>query len=738
MASVPTQGPQRLSLRVASGDPLDVRRFSVSERMSSLFTISITAVCPNDSIAFDAVLGQPAELSVKHRGGERRWTGLCSELSQVKVVDASEGLSTYELTIVPALWLTTQRRNYRMFQQLSELSIVQEVLTDWEITPALMLSGTYKTRKYRVQYGESDFAFISRMLEDAGISFYFQEEAGETKLVLADAPQKNKARAAALPFRDSISDVPMDHATSLHIGQRVRPGKYTLRDHDYRLSPSYKLMSTHEQMNVPVEQRLERYHYTPGAFLFGADKGDDTPVADDKGKTRTGEQDAQAVAQRRLEAKRANAKAVHFETSAHDLAPGTVLRFADHPHADLAQEKEWLVVASELSGTHDAEWTHKVEARSAAAAYRPPLVTPKPKVSGVESATIVGPAGEEIHTDEFGRVRAHFHWDRESQMDDNSSCWIHVVQPWGGAGYGGLNLPRIGQEVIVDFLGGDPDRPVITGRVYTNLQKVPYKLPQHKTRSAWKSDTSPGSGGFNEMMFEDLQGKELVWQQAQKNQRRLVKNDEVITVGNDRQKLVKANETETTLKDRTEVTAQNRTEITDQNRTVTIGQKLSKLVGGDEVRGTKGNRQRTVDKNEDVVIGAERKEHVKAASHMQVDANRNEAIGKMLSLIVGTDNQQKVGRNHALEAGKEIHLKAGDQVVLEAGARLTIKGPGGFIDIHSGGVDIVGNLVRINSGGSAADGAGANPEKALQATPAKPEEPKKPDPDDVSKTGIAQ
>src|SRR5690349_16515892 len=154
----------------------------------------------------------------------------------------------------------------------------------------------------------------------------------------------------------------------------------------------------------------------------------------------------------------------------------------------------------------------------------PRVVTPKPKISGVESATVVGPPGEEIHTDEFGRVRVHFHWDRESRMNDNSSCWLHVSHPWAGRGFGMINLPRIGQEVLVDFLGGDPDRPIIVGRVFTNLQKVPYALPANKTQSGWKSESSPGGGGFNEIRFEDAKGSEQVYIQAEKNLDKLVKN----------------------------------------------------------------------------------------------------------------------------------------------------------------------------------------------------------------------
>ena len=735
MASLSTP---RLSVKVASGDSLDVRRFHVTEQMSALFNVSLVAMSPNESIDFDSVVGQTASFTVRDGQTERTWTGIVSELSLAEGEDSAEGLSTYHLTIAPDLWFLTQRRNHRMFQQITELDIAKKLLEEWEIKADFKITGEYKRRKYRVQYGESDFAFMSRMLEDAGITFYFAEQDGESVLVLSDAPQKNQPRPSPLVFRDSQSDLPVDFATHVNVKQKVRPGKYTLRDHDYRLAASYPLLKSAEGKNVPAEEKLERFHYTPGAFLFGADKGEDTPNADDKGKTRTDEKEAETVAKKRLDAKRSEAKVLHFDTGAHDVSPGSVVTFVDHPHAELQTGKQWLVVSGLWSGTQDTQWTHHCEARTATLEYRPPLVTPKPKVAGVESATVVGPAGEEIHTDEFGRVRVHFHWDRESKMDESSSIWIHVVQPWSGSAYGGVNLPRIGQEVIVDFLGGDPDRPVITGRVYTNLQKVPYKLPQHKTRSAWKSDSSPGGNGFNEIMFEDLKGKELVWQQAEKNQRRLVKNDEVITIGNDRAKLVKANETETTVKDRTEVVEANRTEITDINHAARIGANMSKLVGGDEIRKTVGNRQKAVDANEDSVIGKNLTEKIGENMNSAIGGVLNQLIGAARSLIVGTDDQKKVGGKSAVEAGKEIFLKSGQLFVLEAGARLSIKGPGGFIDIHDGGIDIVGNLVRINSGGSPADGSGVSPTPPLPARPAQPPFPAKPEMDDVSKTGIAQ
>ncbi len=587
----------RIEVAVASGDTLDVRHFNVTERISSLFEISLVATSQNDDIDFEAVVGQP--MSFKLRAGilpsqERSWSGVCSQLQQVAVED--RGLSTYQITLVPTLWLLTQRRNHRMFQLKSEVDIVLQILGEWGITPTQRLSGTYKKRKYRVQYGETDFTFLSRMLEDAGISYYFEADGGETKLVLHDAPQSNTLREPAIAFRDNPTDAAMEHITDVRIGRRIRPGKYTLRDHDYRRPPSFKLLATAKGAQG-VEEKLERFHYTPGAFLFESDKGDATPNADDKGKYRTDEAEASAMAQRRLDAKRAVAKVVSFDSNALDPAPGVVLSFLDHPKSDLGAGKRFLVIASGLAGTQESKWLNSCEAVSAEQAYRPPVITPKPKVVGVESATVVGPAGEEIHTDEFGRVRCHFHWDRESQMDDNSSCWIHVSQPWGGAGFGGTNLPRIGQEVIVDFLGGDPDRPIVVGRVFTNLQKTPYKLPDNKTQSGLQSRSSPGGGGdnFNEMMFEDKKGQELLRMQAEKDLNKLVKNDEQVKIGRDRTKQVG--------RDAQEHVGQDRTRTVGRNEAISIGKDLVKQVAGNEREMTGLSRNVVVGVNRATQIG---------------------------------------------------------------------------------------------------------------------------------------
>jgi type VI secretion system secreted protein VgrG len=573
---------ENMSVTIASGDTLHVREFDVHERMSSLFSITLTVVSPNPDIDFEAAVGQPASFTL-HGGADanavtrpRTWSGLLSQLHQLAVEEA--GLSTYHLELVPTMWLLTQRRNHRMFQQLSELEIAVKVLADWGIEPVKRLTGKYKKRKYRVQYAESDYNFVSRVLEDVGIAFYFEQDGEQTRLIFSDAPQANPLRQPKIAFRDEPTVALREHVTAVRIGRKVRPGKYTLRDHDYRRPPEYKLLATAAK-GGGLEDKLERFHYTPGAFLFEHERGDPTPNADDKGRFRTDEGEAATMAQKRLAQKRGDALVCTFETNAIDLAPGVVMSILDHPRADLAPEKRLLVIESTHTGTYEGEWVHRCEVRSAELPYHPPMKTPRPKVIGCESATVVGPAGEEIHTDEFGRVRVHFHWDRESNMDDSSSCWIHVSQPWGGAGYGGVNLPRIGQEVLVEFLGGDPDRPVIIGRVYTNLQKLPYGLPANKTQSGLKSNSTNRTGGYNELMFEDAAGRELVRIQAERNLEKLVKNDENARIGNNRTTVVQNIDDLTVRNNRIKRVINNETIEVGINRTTTVGQ-IDKTTAG--------------------------------------------------------------------------------------------------------------------------------------------------------------
>ncbi|TKC94597.1 type VI secretion system Vgr family protein, partial [Polyangium fumosum] len=531
MAWLPSIRPPggTLSLVLASEISLDVRRFSIVEGLSTFFSITLEAFSIDAALDFEEVVGQTARFTI-HRGSETRsWTGVCRAARLLRAEE--DGLSTYEIVIVPALWLLTERTSRRIFQHLSEPEIATRLLTEWQIPHELRLSDTYKPREYRTQYDESDHAALSRMLEDAGISYFFVEKGDETVLVLADAPQLREPRAGVLPFKADTTMVTGEYATGVCAGRELRPGRLMLRDRDHRLPTAYPLGGLVEARALAIEARLERFQVTPGALLFQTTPSPGTPAADARGTYRSDERAGARIARNRLDAVRDGAVAFDFETNALDLAPGVVVHIAGHPREEVGRGV--LIVETRIEGTFDDEWTHHCVARLAALPYRPPLRTPRPRVQGIESATVVGPPGEEIHCDEFGRVRVHFPWDRESTMDEHSSCWTPVSQGWSGAGYGAIHLPRIGQEVLVAFLDGDPDRPMIVGRVFTALERVPYPLPAHKTQSGIRTSSSPGGGGYNEILFEDKKGGEFIRVHAERDVQATVERDASLLVRRD-------------------------------------------------------------------------------------------------------------------------------------------------------------------------------------------------------------
>ncbi len=473
------------------GADLDVRSFDVREGISRLFSVDLVCRSPDAAIDPDALIGRAVTFSVRRglAGHQRLWAGVVSHFAAVEAEEA--GLSTYDMTIVPELWLASQMRTYRIYQQQSDVDIALDILSRWGIEPEVRLRDTYKKRRYRTQYGESDFAFFCRMLEDAGVAFFFDTTAeGGSRLVLDDTPQAAESRTPLPYVSEGMDKQRNDFATRVVISRAVRPGKYTLQDLDYRMPPSMPLTGA-SAGGLSVERDLERHHYVPGSMLYDG-AGGDTPSADDRGAQRTDLGAGAEQAKKRLEAKRGSGRRIRFATSAVDVRPGQVLSISDHPKRELAGAPPLLVVWSRFSGSAvGSDWAHVAEAQPASDTFRPPVVTPKPRTAGVEAATVVGPPGEEIHTDEFGRVRVHFHWDREGSADESSSLWVPVSQPWGGTSFGALNIPRIGQEVIVDFLDGDPDRPLVMGRVFTKTNPTPYKLPEFQNLQGIRSESSP-------------------------------------------------------------------------------------------------------------------------------------------------------------------------------------------------------------------------------------------------------
>jgi type VI secretion system secreted protein VgrG len=352
--------------------------------------------------------------------------------------------------------------------------------------------------------------------------------------------------------------------------------------------------------------------------------------------------------------------------------------------------------------------------------YRPARATPVPFIAGVQNALVTGPSGKEIFIDKYGRVKVQFYWDREGKNDENSSCWIRVAQSFAGKRWGASFWPRLGQEVLVAFVEGDPDQPVIVGSVYNAEQMAPYEGDgldsKHKNDpnvSGVKSNTTLGGVGFNEIRFDDTKGKEQVFMHAERNFEVTTKNDSLARTYGNRHQIVGYEKDGKKGGDQREMVYQDKHVKIHRNQVEQIGDSMQLLVGGvDSGQG-----------NQDIVIKGIKKESIAKDCSLKVSGSRKESIGGGQSLNVGGDQQEKIGKKHAVDAGQEIHLKGGMKVIIEAGVQLSLKGPGGFVDIGPSGVTIQGIMVLINSGGSAGSGSGsspAGPDSPKEANPTEP------------------
>jgi type VI secretion system secreted protein VgrG len=429
-------------------------------------------------------------------------------------------------------------------------------------------------------------------------------------------------------------------------------------------------------------------------------------------------------AKMRLEELQSRHEVLQGVTNARGLSVGAVFELKKHPRGD--QNRKYLITDLTLSvdggdftsgGGGEEFFNCHFTAIPSSTQYRPVRATPKPVIQGIQTATVVGPSGEEIHTDKYGRVKVQFHWDRYGKSDENSSCWVRVAQASAGKKWGAIYIPRMGQEVVVEFLEGDPDRPLITGSVYNDEQQVPYDLPTEKTKSTLKSNSSKGGVGFNEIRLEDKKDKEQVFIHAERNMDVRVKNDSMERVIGNRHLIAGWEKDGSKGGDQREMVYKNKHLKVHADHVEHIGGNMQLLVGG--VDSGEGNQ--------DVVLKGTRKESIDKDSHLHVKGKRKEKVDGDQSFTVGGDQQEKVGKKHAVDAGQEIHLKAGMKVIIEAGMQLTLKGPGGFVDIGPAGVTISGTMVLINSGGAAGSGSGSSPDAPEDAKEAAPTEPAKAD-----------
>jgi len=649
------------------------------EEVSRLFSMELRFAAGTASLDLEGLIGKEGLVTLESDEGERHFHGILSELEQ-----GSTGAvyTQYRATLVPSAWRLTRRFDCRIFQKMSAQKIVKKVLDDGHVVHDFHSRGNQAPpeRIYCVQYRESDWDFVCRLLEEEGYHFYFEHEAGQELLHITNESSRSPAISGEgeLNYHAPSGELPgQEHIFRLDLRHAVRSGKVSLTDYNFE-SPSLDLRS---QAEASVEAALEVYDY-PGNYV------------DQAGGKRLGKI--------RLEEQQAGGLGLHGASDCPRLVSGMSFKLQGHPRQGLNKKKYFLLrlrhrvhkgEADMDSGALDSRvhYENDFAAMPRQVPFRPSRITQRPMIHGVQTAVVVGPSSEEIYTDEHGRVKVQFHWDRLGGNDEHSSCWVRVSQGWAGLGWGAMHIPRIGQEVIVDFLEGDPDRPIITGRVYHAQNPPPYTLPHNKTRSTVQSESSPGGNGFNEIRFEDAKGAEEVYthaeldqnEEVERNMSTWVGNDQTLSVDRDREKEVRRDEQTHVHRDRTETVGRherievqgNRTELVVGDEQVTIKEDRGHLVKGGQSVTVKKDASLTVAKNETERVGLSKQLLVGSAYSVRVGATLAMAVGVDMVRKVAGALSETVGRSKTITVGSKLEIVCGDsRLVMDKSGKISLQG----------------------------------------------------------------
>ena len=657
------------------GDGLKFYRLSGQEELGHPFEWRIEALAASHSVSLRDLLGKPVTVRIELAdGGQRYLNGIVARATLIG--RHAERYYAYELIVRPWLWLASRSADCRIFQEKSVPQIVQQVLAPYGYPIESRLTETYVPREYCVQYNETDFAFVSRLMETEGIYYFFRHEAGTHTLVLCDAMASHGdlPGAATIPFiggdRAAIADE--EHIDSWQPVQEVSPGRREASDYDY----------TKPLANLGVQRAQPRGHDHDDYAMFEWPGG----YRDDAhGEYRN---------RVRLEALQGVYDRAQAHTDVRACAPGYLFELTRCPRAD--QNRKYLIVRSTYrfqenpyaSHTGNEPVLHEADllAQPDSLPYRSPCTTPLPHTNGPQTAVVVGPPGEEIWTDQYGRVKLQFHWDRYGQHNQDSSCWVRVSSPWAGGGFGGVQIPRVGDEVIVDFLNGDPDYPIVTGRVYNAARMPPWGLPLSATQSGLLSRSTPGGTPehANAFRFEDRKGSEQLWMHAERNLDMEAEVDHSVSVGRDRTHSVGRDETVQVSNNRNKQIGNNETVSVKQHRTAQIGGNETASVGGSHDVTVKGDSTYTITKGNAIFTVASGAQTV----YVKQDSAHTVAAGSRIVNVNEAD--------YSVTAAKAVYLYA--------------KGDGMHITGDTGGVAIMGKDLGVNvtghEGGVGIDGDG--------------------------------
>ncbi|WP_136253115.1 type VI secretion system Vgr family protein [Onishia niordana] len=616
---------------------LSVIDFSHEEALSAPFHLRVRFASRAADLSPETLLDRPASLTVWQGGiAQRRVHGIVAEFGRG---DRGHRRSHYEVIIRPSLWRLSLCHNSRIFQRVSPLTIINTLCEERGLTDvAFAVTRELEEREYCVQYRETDLEFVERLAAEEGLFYFHQhlessgedDDLGAHRLVFADDPQVLTGLGERSYHHRAGGSAPKRHLRRLTQTARVRPARAQLKDYSFK-QPAYGQLQDHQGQGLEQHSQREDYeHYDyPGRYKADAS--------------------GQAFTRHRLEHLRHDALTLDGESDLPELSPGARFTLADHDVGEF--NRGWQVVkvihqgeqpqaleedavgitASDQAGM--TRYHNTLTLTPDDAAWRPEP-QPKPRVDGPQVAFVVGPEGEEIHCDEHGRVRCQFPWDRYAAPDETASAWLRVSQGWAGGGYGMMAIPRIGHEVIVSFLEGDPDQPLITGRTYHAVNTPPYSLPEHKTRTVLRTQTHQGEG-FNELRFEDQHDQEQIWWHAQKDLELLTENDRLEEIRRDSDLKVKR------------------------------------------------DRIAEIDRDDHHSVHGERREKSDGAQHLTIDGSLHLSAGQAWLTESGRELHIKAGQKVVMEAGSELTLKAGGSFLKVDGSGITISGPS--VKVNAGG-----------------------------------------------------
>jgi type VI secretion system secreted protein VgrG len=684
-------------------DVLLIERLHATEALSSLFRYQLELLSEDDDLGFEQIVGKPLTVSVRlENGKQRHFHGVVSRFAQGK----SRGrFSRYTAEVVPALWLLTRRVNCRIFQHLSVPDIAKKLFGELGVTDVKWdLQKSYKEREYCVQFRESDFNFVSRLLEDVGISYYFMHDAKSHTLVLFDSPGGNHpcpGQETAIYAAASAEGVAAD-VTDFSVQRELRPGKFSHTDYNFE-QPSLSLQTTTPtSLAIGGNDRFEIYEHS-GDFM-------DPGLGESRVKLR-------------MEAEESASVEARGESRCASFLPG--YRFDLRGHHRKAANEAWVITEVSHSITdsitpeqQDAKYENAFVCRPHRIPIRPLRTTPKPTIPGVQTATVTGAPGKEIDIDSHARVVVQFHWDREGKRDQNSSCRVRVAQNSAGKGWGLMANPRIGQEVVVEFIDGDPDRPLVIGMVYNGEQPPPFGSD---TQTGFRTRSSPGGGGFNEIRMDDKKGAEELFINSQyntniatgNNKDEKVKVDESASVGGSRTRNVGKDESVTIGvnrkkkvggKEEVEIGA-DRTKKVAANESSTIGANYEQKVGADRTRSVSGMetitialaRMKNIGLAEMVTIGALQEINVGATRSLSVALSQNTSIGTGYTLSVGGAQNVTIGKSNTVAVTGSEKVTVGGGQAVEVGGDRTVNVKGKMTEAVTADLGLSAKAVTIEA-----------------------------------------